>query len=187
MIISLRSEVKVSVLLEAFEPVLDAAEEIIPHTDGFKEKQRLLADARKAFGTNVCFHSGYGVQKDNRKQFKYFSRAANLGHVGLQVGYYLHAGRGTNVDTVQGAKYYKEAAEVGNEEALWNCARSFLYGEGVEMNLEIGIELLNIAISAGSMEALVVLGDCYWSGMGVEEDWEKAVDIYIAKLQVKTT
>lgn len=50
MITSVRSDVKASELLEAFEPVLAVAEEIIPHRDRMKEKQRLLADARKCSG-----------------------------------------------------------------------------------------------------------------------------------------
>lgn len=55
LIISVRSDVKVSVLLEAFEPVLAVAEEIIPHIDGLKENQQLLKDARKAFGIHVLY------------------------------------------------------------------------------------------------------------------------------------
>jgi len=53
LITTLRSDVKVSVLLETFVPVLAAAEKILPYQDGFEENRRLLTDARKAFGTHV--------------------------------------------------------------------------------------------------------------------------------------
>lgn len=50
---SAESNLKVSVLLEALEPVLAVAEETLPHTIGLQEKQRLLANSRQAFGTQV--------------------------------------------------------------------------------------------------------------------------------------
>lgn len=53
LIISVRSETKNSVLLEAVEPVLSIADEIIPNMDGLKEKQKLVADALQAYGTHV--------------------------------------------------------------------------------------------------------------------------------------
>lgn len=53
LVTSVESNVKNSVVLEALGPVLSVAEEILPHMYQLKEKQRMLADAGKAFETHA--------------------------------------------------------------------------------------------------------------------------------------
>ena len=53
-----------------------------------------------------------------------------------------------------------------------------LYGRGVERNEKVAVELMKIAVSAGSRDALVLLGNCYLYGMGVEKDYKKAFSLY---------
>lgn len=67
-----------------------------------------------------CFQNEYGVEEDCIKQFEYFVKAANVGHVEgkRQVGHCIEEGIETEPDTARGAKFYKTAAEAVDVEAL---------------------------------------------------------------------
>lgn len=81
-----------------------------------------------------------------------------------KVGDCLYNGMGTGVDFVPSAKYYKAAAEAGDELALCSYGYLVLVGIGVERNAKVAVDLFEIAARAGSINALVRLGECYLEG-----------------------
>lgn len=117
LIVSVWSDVKVSVLLEAFEPVLTAAEQIIPRMTGLKGKQLLLADDRKAFGTHVL------ASRMNRLITRSTEKVYHL-----VMGKMFYDGIAVEVDYEKSASFFKCAIRYGNIEAYVCLGRQYKGG-----------------------------------------------------------
>lgn len=139
-----------------------------------------LEDPECLFQMGRCFCYGWGVAKNESRQFQYFMKAANVGHAGEKrlLRWGLETGKGTEVDMVQSVKYYKAAAEAGDHVGFYNYGNYMLNGRGVKSNVKVGVELLQIAVNAGSMVALKYLSDCYRIGKDIEQDHEKAFRLF---------
>ena len=88
-----------------------------------------------------------GAEKDYKKSFEYYLRAAELGDAGAQfwVGYKYFHQQGTEKNDKEMIKWLKKSANQENSMAQW-----LLGGFDIEENIELGMELLNKSAQSGN-------------------------------------
>uniref|UniRef100_A0A3B3UPV2 Death ligand signal enhancer-like n=1 Tax=Poecilia latipinna TaxID=48699 RepID=A0A3B3UPV2_9TELE len=132
------------------------------------------------FNTGVCYEKGRGVRKDKEKALHYYKLAAISGHKQAQYRYakLLLANRGhqstEEVDTA--IKLLEEAATAGLTKAQI-CLASF-YSQHPAKNVHKSIQYLKMAAESGDNSALFLLGQCYESGIEVQQNLKMAVEFY---------
>ncbi|MDA7672982.1 sel1 repeat family protein [Verrucomicrobiales bacterium] len=61
---------------------------------------------------------------------------------------------------------------------LYFVAEAYCFGNGVDTDLEKGINYLNQAYNFGNGKAANLLGTCYSKGLGVEKNLNRAFELY---------
>lgn len=69
-----------------------------------------------------------------------------------------------------------KAAEKGSPQDRYELALKLV--NGTEADVRSAVELFHQAADAGHVEALVCLGECYMSGLGVEESPARAIELW---------
>ncbi|HRR06427.1 MAG TPA: tetratricopeptide repeat protein [Victivallales bacterium] len=79
---------------------------------------------------NQFYFGKNGKNKDYKKAFEYYQKAAYLGHkkAAFNLGICYETGKGTEINPVAAFKCYEEAASAGIKEAKYNLAISLTYG-----------------------------------------------------------
>ncbi|KAI8882326.1 HCP-like protein [Backusella circina FSU 941] len=93
------------------------------------------------------------------------------------IGYMYANGIGVFVDTENAAKYYKMAADQGHARAQNNLANMYAGGIGIEKDAISAIRLYEKA-SEQNPVANFNLGNVYFYGQGVKENYPKALEYY---------
>lgn len=79
----------------------------------------------------------------------------------------------------EAAAYYVESIQKwATHQAAANLCNLYLYGQGVEKNYELALELCEAAETMNNPHALVMLGEIYLFGRGVQSDRSKAIEYY---------
>lgn len=120
LVTSVRTDVKTSVMLEAFIPVLAVVEEIIPHIDGLKEKKQLVTDARKAFGTQVLSSRMNRLVSTDTQSIYY-----------TIIGKMFFEGMPVEVGFEKSPSFFQSAINCGSTEALYYLGWQYEEGLGV--------------------------------------------------------
>ncbi|XP_043984079.1 death ligand signal enhancer isoform X1 [Gambusia affinis] len=132
------------------------------------------------FNTGVCYEKGRGVSKNKAKALHYYKLAAISGHKQAQYRYakLLLASRGhQSTEEVNTAiQLLEEAATAGLTKAQI-CLASF-YSQHPAKNVRKSIQYLKMAAESGDNSALFLLGQCYESGIEVQQNLKTAVDFY---------
>ena len=89
-----------------------------------------------------------------------------------------NGGHGLLMDPAQGLNHFLEAHDLGDANASGNLAESYMLAEGVELDFERASEYLQIAIERGNLTANYELANLYADGLGVDQNLEKAADLY---------
>src|SRR5690349_2072171 len=102
-----------------------------------KNNEQNQEDAIIAFEKGNLYEEGNEVvEKDEKKSFAYYQKAADLGHKEAQckLAYMYQKGLGIKQDLNQSFKYYKLAAdqEEGHPIAQYNVALMYEEGNGIE-------------------------------------------------------
>jgi hypothetical protein len=89
--------------------------------------------------------------RDYKKAFKWYKRAAMLGHIDsmFQVGYMYENGRGVEKDTSKALKWYMRAAQFNHKSAMNNIGYLYENGEGVEKDINRAITWYEKAMMLG--------------------------------------
>ena len=75
---------------------------------------------------------------------------------------------------------FEQAAKMGHMKACTALGISYVMGcDSLEVDYDQGVYWLDKAAKRGHVQALYTLGMCYHRGMGVNQDEEKAVRLYI--------
>ncbi len=134
-----------------------------------------------AFNLGGIYYDGWGVKKDYKMAFYYFSKAEKLnGHkyAMKMLGKMYEYGLYVEQDFVKSAEWYEKAAEQGVPEAA-GCLGIF-YEEGrkgIKKDYEKAAKLFKQGAEAGVMFAEARLGNLYAIGKGVEKDYDKAIEL----------
>lgn len=172
------------------ENVIEHADEVREDTDtswytfSLKEAYYLAA---------ACTRFGDGTEVDYEKSGEYLTKAAELGHQDAQVwlgSAYRFGAYGFEKDSKKAAEWYQKAVDQGDQDliqlmdcyvcmnsydhALISLAACYIYGEGVEEDLETAKKLLKTAADLGNLTACYELGGIYLEkyvdGDGTKDD-----------------
>ncbi|KAM4732634.1 death ligand signal enhancer [Anableps anableps] len=132
------------------------------------------------FNTGVCYEKGRGVSKDKEKALHYYKLAAISGHKQAQYRYakLLLTSRGhqSTEDLNTAIRLLEEAATAGLSKAQI-CLASFYSQDPVKNGCK-SVQYLKMAAESGDNCALFLLGQCYESGIGVQQNLKTAVEFY---------
>jgi TPR repeat protein len=116
------------------------------------------------------YTEGLGVQKDDKKAFEYYRRAADMGDVpgtlALAVSY--AEGRGVKKDRKRAGELFEKAALTGNAEANYNLGMLFLKGDGKPLSPIRAFQHIRYAAEKGIPQAQYDLAELYQTGTGVD-------------------
>jgi len=119
------------------------------------------------------------VDKDYRKSFDYFHKAARLGHSFAihMVGDYLENGRHNgSADFAAAFSWYLNGAEMGDPDCNYAVGRYYRLGIAVEETPDLALKYFRLSAEGGSPQAMVELGLCHEYEYGVPFNVQKAFD-----------
>ncbi|KAM6953319.1 death ligand signal enhancer [Aplochiton taeniatus] len=136
--------------------------------------------AKAQFNTGVCYERGRGVARDRDKALRFYSQAAAGGHTQAQYrcAKLLLGTRGqhSTQDLDEAIGLLERAAQAGLAEAQVYLATVFSQ-EPVRDGRK-SVHYLQMAAESKNSNALLFLGQCYESGFGVQQNFNKALRFY---------
>jgi len=143
---------------------------------------RAAADEDDATGIAnlaICYQNGEGVRRDPIKAHELREQAAEFGHGGSRVwlAFARVDGTGCDPDPILGRTLLEALAE-GDPEVAHDLADRLLDGPGLEHDEAAGLRWMRSAADRGHAAALTYLGVLYWYGKFVEENRERAIELY---------
>lgn len=154
-----------SVENEALEEQFQKAMSHIYRDEDYVTAARLLEEAAEeghreaAYNLAICYHYGYGVEKDLKTAYQLYLRSALQGYgKGLNlVGDFYAEGLGVRQSWREAIKWYLDAAASDDPTAAgyaeWKLAGILERGNGVEQDLPGAIEWYEKALSHGESRA----------------------------------
>jgi TPR repeat protein len=146
------------------------------------EKANQAGSAEGAYNVGVCWEVGMGSAADAVKAAEYFRRAADmkLPQALFKMSVILDSGTGVTRDEKASIGYMSRAAEAGHPDAAGIMGLVHLNGlRGQKKNAQEGMKMLNIAASAGNVEAMKNIAVVYKDGVGVKASPEEALKWYL--------
>lgn len=167
-----------------------------PNNDSYLMKHvmegyQILIDYDYKVGDAACnlgaiYYSGLIVEHDYKKAMEYYKIASDHGCVQalVNLGYCYYYGRVNEVDYENAYKCFNKAALLGNANALFKIGDMYLNGYYVEKDASIAFTLYTRATKeaeddlyndfTGDTEWRI--GKCYLYGLGVEKDFDEAMN-----------
>lgn len=128
------------------------------------------------------YERGIGTAVDEALALQWYEKAAAHNQpAGLHnLGYAYQEGLfGLTKDMVKAKELYLKAAEMDYPASLHNLSHIYLYGEGAEVDTELGRALIERAVALGHPEAAADLGYILATGDGLPIDLERAREAYL--------
>ncbi|XP_047441811.1 death ligand signal enhancer isoform X2 [Mugil cephalus] len=136
--------------------------------------------SKAQFNTGVCYEKGRGVNKDVEKALYYYRLAALGGHKQAQYRYakLLLTSRGQqSLEELDLAIDLLEQAAAAGLTKAQLCVAS-VYSQDPVRNGCKSVQYLKMAAESGDNTALLFLGQCYESGLGVRQNLRTAFEFY---------
>ncbi|XP_054647982.1 death ligand signal enhancer [Dunckerocampus dactyliophorus] len=135
--------------------------------------------SKAQFNAGVCYEMGKGVSKDKEKASHYYWRAAVGGHTQAQYrcAKLLLASGHQNVEKLNIAISLLEKAAAAGLTKAQTCLASVYTREPVR-NGSKSVHYLQMAAKSRDDTALLLLGQCYESGFGVQQNLRTAMELY---------
>lgn len=133
-------------------------------------------DAKRNVGR--CYFYGIGTPEDKTKALEWFRKAAEKKDAYSQ--YYIakcydEGIGGVAQDFAQSRSWAEKAVQNGSNNAKYYVGKGYFYGYGVVQNYSIAFRNLSGIKNA---DAYMLLGRMYEEGLGVDINYEKAVEYY---------
>ncbi|RHZ70142.1 hypothetical protein Glove_275g105 [Diversispora epigaea] len=124
---------------------------------------------------------GIGVEKDLKKGFQIYSKAADKGsNRALNcMAYCYHNGLGVEKHDKKAFELYLKSAEKGNLVAQSNVGFCYEEGIGITIDETKGFQCQIKSACAGSIDAMYNVGHSYDNGIGVDKDEKEALKWYL--------
>jgi TPR repeat protein len=145
------------------------------------EKAELAGSAEGIYNVGVCWEIGMGSAADVARAAGYFRRAADRGlpQALFKMSVILDSGSGVARDEKASIEYMAKAAAAGHPDAAGIMGLVYLNGlRGQKKNPSEGIKMLNVAASAGNVEAMKNIAVVYKDGIGVKASPAEALKWY---------
>ncbi|KAM9795284.1 death ligand signal enhancer [Neosynchiropus ocellatus] len=139
-----------------------------------------LGYCKAQFNTAVCYEKGRGVCSDGEKALQYYKKAAVGGHRQAQYRYakLLLQSRGhQGLEELNTAIGFLERASSAGLTKAQVCLASIYSQEPVKDECK-SVRYLQMAAQSRDSTALLLLGQCYESGFGVQQNPRTAVEFY---------
>lgn len=125
------------------------------------------------------YRKGKGVEVDDEKAIQYLTPAADQGDRNAQVNLYNTYTKLENEEMMM--KYLILAADQGKRSLQFNLGLFYHRGKhGLKVDYEKAVHYYTLAAEQGLKEAMSKLGIMYKYGLGVEVDFEKAREYFLA-------
>lgn len=134
------------------------------------------------------YYFGYDVSKDTVKAEYWYNLGMVYGSIDAknvlsEAAYNLarifKIGKEVNKSYRQAIKWYKYSIKLGNSKAKYDLGTMYLYGVGIEKDVDIGLSLINESANEGNENASLLLASIYFKGMGVKKNNKKAFKRYM--------
>ncbi|RIB03045.1 hypothetical protein C2G38_1990496, partial [Gigaspora rosea] len=119
---------------------------------------------------------GIGVEKDEKKAFRYYMKAAELGKpVAMQdVSLCYYYGIGVEINYQKSFEYCKRSADLGNADGMNSVGRSYEFGFGVDQDYNKAFEYYKKSASIGYIGAMYGVARCYRNGIDTKRNIQNA-------------
>lgn len=125
--------------------------------------------------------NGHGVEADREEVVKVFTTLAERNDaIAMWQLYMFYIDESfENHDTAKAIEYLKQSASQGYIDALAQLAWHYYWGENVEKDVRLAIELYTSAAEAGNLGSVMALARCYIVGEEdlVVPDYDKAIEL----------
>lgn len=123
---------------------------------------------------------GYGVPLDNQEARRWYTKAAEAGHVSAQfsLGFKYRKGEGFPKDYQQAEQWFRKAADQGDADAQFYLGLMYSTGEGVPQDHQQAVQWYGKAAEQGDAPAQYNIGLAYHNGSGVLQDYQRAMHWY---------
>ncbi len=91
---------------------------------------------------------------------------------------YLKGCSEVDKDMFESSLWFRESAMAANHDGEYEYACALMDGRGILKNVQLGIRYLKLASEGKQPKALLRLGICYETGVGVNKDITKAKELY---------
>lgn len=117
-----------------------------------KKSKTPPVDAAAIYKEALKYHNGNGVQKDEKRAFRLFKEAGEMGHASAQVfvGYMYSTGKGVKQDYHRAVELYKQACDGGNARGCGNLGWMLYQGRGMGADQVRGRKLMEKACKMGN-------------------------------------
>ncbi|XP_061755877.1 death ligand signal enhancer [Nerophis ophidion] len=135
--------------------------------------------SKAEFNTGVCYEMGRGVSKDKEKAYHYYWRAAVGGHKQAQYrcAKLLLTREHQSIEQLNVAINLLEQAAAADLTKAQLCLASVYAREPVRDGSK-SVHYLQMAAKSRDGTALLLLGQCYESGFGVQQNLRTAMHLY---------
>ena len=163
------------------------------------QKASELGNAYAMNNLGECYYNGLGVNCNYEKAVQLFKKAVELGNSDAMnnLGIAYRDGRGISPNMNKAFELFKKSAELGNSNAMNNLGVRYYKGEGTAKNYKLAFEWFRKSAELGNDKAtnnivicysqvkklldkktIIDIGNCYFYGRGVKQNFEKAVELY---------
>ncbi|MDR1021400.1 MAG: sel1 repeat family protein [Synergistaceae bacterium] len=145
------------------------------------EKAAQAGSSEGVYNVGVCWEIGMGSAADAERASGYCRRAAdmNLPQALFKMSVILDSGSGVARDEKASIEYMAKAAEARHPDAAGIMGLVYLNGlRGQKKDPSEGMKMLNIAVSAGNVEAMKNIAVVYKDGLGVKASPAEALKWY---------
>ena len=141
----------------------------------YYEAAAMEGNAEALYGLGLIYASTGYESQDYTKAAQLFEEAAQLGEPEAQyyLGYLYLNGLGVEQNAQKATEWFTKAAQQGNERAITELSKHYVMGYGKQY-----LELYRNAAEAGNINAQINLGNCYYYGDGVKQDYNQAIAWY---------
>jgi len=102
-----------------------------------------------------------------RPKNRYSNRYMNLGYRSLNLG-----------DKESALYYFQKAAKNNHPDAYFMIGKMYIESKGPKENMTLGMDYLNQSVEKGSGPAMEYLGNLYYEGKTVKQDYYQALHLY---------
>lgn len=126
-----------------------------------------------------CYELGEGVEVDQDESLKYLEMSSTAGDPSGKhaLAFRLYHGIGCLVDRKRAFSLQLDSANAGHVGAMCNVARSYLFGDGVEKNLEEAVKYFEKSYSRGVSIAGLNLAHLYRGKHGHPKNLSQSLSI----------
>lgn|GEM_PF-2744389 len=137
-------------------------------------------DSAAQYNVGIALYYGVGTKQNLEEAVVWFTKAAQSGylkaHYDLAVCY--DRGNGVERNQVEAIEFYKKALAMGDNRALNKLAKYYEKEKEVTLYFDQMVSNLKEEALSGDKQAQYRLGFCYENGVGVEQNYKEAYNLY---------